>query len=65
MMEIKMRESCSTHGRDCVDVVMDRLVSGPNAGRFGIPIHDGGSSLIVINYCPWCGTKLKPKEESP
>lgn len=27
--------------------------------EFGIPIHDGGASYISINYCPWCGTKLK------
>lgn len=59
MMNRKMDEVCPTHGRDCVDVIMDRLKTGPNAGCFGIPIHDGGSSLIMINYCPWCGTKLK------
>ncbi|MDF3028892.1 MAG: hypothetical protein K0S23_3199 [Fluviicola sp.] len=26
--------------------------------EFGIPIHDGGSSYIRINYCPWCGVQL-------
>jgi hypothetical protein len=26
--------------------------------EYGIPIHDGGSSFIRINYCPWCGTRL-------
>lgn len=26
--------------------------------EFGIPIHDGGSSYIKINYCPWCGKSL-------
>jgi hypothetical protein len=25
---------------------------------YGIPVHDGGSSIIVIEFCPWCGTKL-------
>ena len=25
---------------------------------YGIPIHDGGASMVVIKYCPWCGTKL-------
>ena len=25
-----------------------------------IPIHDGGSSGIVILFCPWCGKKLPP-----
>jgi hypothetical protein len=26
--------------------------------EYGIPIHDGGSSVIHIKFCPWCGTKL-------
>lgn len=26
--------------------------------EFGIPIHDGGSSYIRINFCPWCGSWL-------
>jgi len=21
--------------------------------KFGIPIHDGGSSFLKINFCPW------------
>lgn len=29
--------------------------------EFGIPIHDGGSSFIKIDYCPWCGNKLQIK----
>lgn len=23
-----------------------------------IPVHDGGSSGIVMRFCPWCGTEL-------
>lgn len=26
--------------------------------EYGIPIHDGGSSYILIKHCPWCGTRL-------
>ena len=26
--------------------------------EYGIIIHDGGSSYILIDYCPWCGKKL-------
>jgi hypothetical protein len=26
--------------------------------EYGIFIHDGGSSLTLINFCPWCGSKL-------
>ncbi|HTF81366.1 MAG TPA: hypothetical protein VL947_06570 [Cytophagales bacterium] len=27
---------------------------------YGLPIHDGGTSYISIQYCPWCGKLLKP-----
>ena len=26
--------------------------------EYGIILHDGGLSCILINYCPWCGSKL-------
>ena len=29
-----------------------------DSGTFGIPIRDGGSSMITIQYCPWCGIQL-------
>lgn len=25
---------------------------------FGLIVHDGGTSSIKINYCPWCGTQI-------
>lgn len=27
-------------------------------GKFGIPVHDGGTSYITIKFCPWCGRRL-------
>lgn len=30
--------------------------------EFGLKIMDGGSSYIVINYCPFCGKKLRPSK---
>ncbi|HMJ69728.1 MAG TPA: hypothetical protein VK508_12570 [Cyclobacteriaceae bacterium] len=30
--------------------------------EYGIPIRDGGSSFIHIEYCPWCGAKLPPSK---
>ena len=30
--------------------------------EYGIPVHDGGTSMIVIEYCPWCGKKLPPSK---
>ncbi len=40
------------------DVVMNKW----SDGTFGIPIHDGGSSVIKVNFCPWCGSNLKTNE---
>ena len=25
---------------------------------YGLVVHDGGSSVVRIAFCPWCGTKL-------
>lgn len=27
--------------------------------EYGIIIHDGGASLIEIQYCPWCGRRFR------
>lgn len=37
-----------------VDVILRKW----DNGSIGIPIHDGGTSMIIINYCPFCGTKI-------
>jgi hypothetical protein len=26
--------------------------------EYGIIVHDGGTSSVLILYCPWCGTEL-------
>jgi hypothetical protein len=36
----------------------DNTVVWVPAGYFGLPIHDGGSSHVVIRFCPWCGARL-------
>jgi hypothetical protein len=30
----------------------------PKFREYGLIVHDGGTSFIVIRYCPWCGTRL-------
>ena len=25
---------------------------------YGIPVYDGQGAIIIIRFCPWCGTKL-------
>ena len=26
--------------------------------EYGVIVHDGGASYVLMNFCPWCGTKL-------
>lgn len=26
--------------------------------EYGLIIHDGGTSVAVISFCPWCGSRL-------
>lgn len=43
---------------------VDVIINQWKDGTFGIPIHDGGSSIIEINFCPWCGTNLKTQNNA-
>lgn len=53
-------QRCRDHETDhaCADV----LVIVNSAGRGAIPVRDGGTSVVVINFCPWCGANrlVKP-----
>ena len=40
----------------------DNLVThNESNGTYGLIVHDGGSSYIKIEFCPWCGTALDAK----
>jgi hypothetical protein len=53
----EVERKCEDHPDpfDCADHI---VYYSKQLGEYGIPIHDGGSSYSLINYCPWCGTKL-------
>jgi len=36
----------------------DSLIDIRDSGTYAIIIHDGGTSGIEINFCPWCGARL-------
>ena len=61
MMKSNLSLSCDQHNDkyECPDALIDQR---PN-GHFGIIIHDGGSSMIRIKYCPWCGSTLDKRDE--
>jgi hypothetical protein len=41
---------------DCRDMLIEYR---SKTDSYGLMIHDGGSSVISIQFCPWCGAKLR------
>ena len=56
-MKYQVNIKCEIHANpyDCPDTL---ITYHQQFDEYGLIIHDGGSSSIEINYCPWCGTKL-------
>jgi hypothetical protein len=54
-MDYDLARECDTHESrfDCPDALIDL-----GRGGYGLIVHDGGSSVIDISFCPWCGSKL-------
>lgn len=57
-MAEKILDGIKENGQDEYDNP-DVIIRKWENGTYGIPIHDGGSSMVQIVYCPWCGTELK------
>lgn len=34
------------------------IIYVPHFREYGVSILDGGTSYLLISYCPWCGSKL-------
>lgn len=49
--------TCEQHPdrSDCPDCLVEYC---PKFDEYGLMIHDGGSSKITIQFCPWCGARL-------
>jgi hypothetical protein len=62
-MRRQLEFRCADHVdlSDCPDSLVIFL---ENPARFGIRVHDGGSSFATIHYCPWCGARLSDCDES-
>lgn len=54
-MSVQCEHVCETHKDpfDCPDRVIYK-----SGKKYGLIIHDGGSSCYAIVFCPWCGSKL-------
>lgn len=57
MMQSNSTFSCDTCSNEfeCPDSL---VYYNSKVRTYGIIIHDGGESVISINYCPWCGSEL-------
>ncbi|WP_369228014.1 hypothetical protein AB5J52_47980 [Streptomyces sp. R39] len=40
---------------DCPDALVD---FSAKFQEYGLIIHDGGTSSITMDFCPWCGRRL-------
>jgi hypothetical protein len=37
----------------------DCLISySPRSREYGLIVHDGGTAVVRIYFCPWCGASL-------
>ena len=55
MMGHQLNWKCDDH--DDPFACPDALITKGKFG-YGLIVHDGGSSVIAIAYCPWCGIQL-------
>lgn len=48
---------CAQHADpfECADAL---VVYNEIFDEYGLVIHDGGASYLLLSYCPFCGTKL-------
>ncbi len=63
-MRRELNHRCDQHPDpfDCADNLVHY---SPKTKEYGLIIHDGGSSYLVIRFCPWCGAKLPAPEREP
>jgi hypothetical protein len=60
-MDYQVNQQCQEHTNraDCPDALISFSQSG-----YGLIIHDGGSSVVGINFCPWCGAEISKTGKS-
>ena len=56
-MRDRVELRCDKHADlfECPDILVAFI---PKFQEYGLVIHDGGSSMIGIAFCPWCGHQL-------
>jgi hypothetical protein len=56
-MTERINHKCQQHDDpfECPD---NLVYYSPKFDEYGLIVHDGGSSYIKIEFCPWCGTNV-------
>jgi hypothetical protein len=56
-MDYYVNLKCNIHENpsDCPDKL---IIFDNKNNQYGLIIHDGGTSWIGIDFCPWCAAKL-------
>lgn len=55
---LRASSPCLLHGLQCPEIILRRVESG----AIGIVVHDGGTSVLEIKFCPWCGAACEPMD---
>ena len=52
-----VESECDQHESryDCPDALIEYR---PRTKEYGLIVHDGGTSMISIRFCPFCGSPL-------
>lgn len=60
-MRANVENVCADHPDrfDCADALLSYI---PKFDEYGIIVHDGGSAVVGIVFCPWCGARLPPSK---
>ncbi len=75
MMKYHINYQCPVHEDpfDCPDNLIDYesmfdeygiIIHATVFDESGNIIHEGGHSVVVISFCPWCGAKLPESKRS-
>lgn len=53
----RLEHVCSQHPDpfECPDHL---VIFAPRFREYGLIVHDGGTGVIPIRFCPWCGSTL-------
>src|SRR5437773_3494423 len=63
MMAAQLSVRCDVHEpAECPDILIGYFSTTRD---YGLRVHDGGSSMILIDFCPWCRSLLRPADRGP